>query len=508
MRIGQRNRAVGATALNERSSRSHSVLTVHVRGKDLVSNSILKGCLHLVDLAGSERVDKSEAVGERLKEAQHINKSLSALGDVISALAQKSPHIPYRNSKLTQVLQDSLGGHAKTLMFVHINPEVNALGETISTLKFAERVACIELGAAQSNKETGEIRELKDEISNIKLALARKETELEQWKTGNARNAIESQKPRAVSPYRLPKSVTSGSIKSDNSQRSMDDRSSEAKISSSGKQTRSRLPSKFVDKDTMPKSLLLTEEKLVSSSGRGRSPSPPIRRSLSTDRGSVIKSKVKSDTTENQPILKNQFPARVNKSLAIMQMALSIDNNSKANVNSQETSKQDSNISETILNLQKISSRKVHQEQEEEQFKQVFSVLKQGVTKKSKADSKAKAKQHQQQIPFRIQKSDMETSGEKTAVAPQKRDYFEPENDLRFMESAVHHGILNPKVIRQNMSRNCQNIGSRGMVQAAEPLLTSKVENKLINGSGRSNTTMHEFRRSRSTPRGKFFVSS
>lgn len=86
-----------------------SILTIHVRGKDLVSGSILKGCLHLVDLAGSERVDKSEAVGERLKEAQHINRSLSALGDVIAALAQKSTHIPYRNSKLTQVLQESLG---------------------------------------------------------------------------------------------------------------------------------------------------------------------------------------------------------------------------------------------------------------------------------------------------------------------------------------------------------------------------------------------------------------
>jgi len=86
-----------------------SVLTVHVQGTDLGSGAILRGSLHLVDLAGSERVDKSEATGDRLKEAQHINKSLSALGDVIAALAQKNGHVPYRNSKLTQLLQDSLG---------------------------------------------------------------------------------------------------------------------------------------------------------------------------------------------------------------------------------------------------------------------------------------------------------------------------------------------------------------------------------------------------------------
>ncbi|KAK8998224.1 hypothetical protein V6N11_083617 [Hibiscus sabdariffa] len=180
MNLGQRNRAVGATALNDRSSRSHSCLTVHVQGRDLTTGTVLRGCMHLVDLAGSERVNKSEVTGDRLKEAQHINKSLSALGDVISSLAQRNPHVPYRNSKLTQLLQDSLGGQAKTLMFVHISPEPDALAETMSTLKFAERVATVELGAARVNKDTADVKELKEQITSLKAALARKEGETEQ----------------------------------------------------------------------------------------------------------------------------------------------------------------------------------------------------------------------------------------------------------------------------------------------------------------------------------------
>lgn len=177
MNVGHRNRAVGATALNDRSSRSHSCLTVHVQGRDLTNGNVLRGCMHLVDLAGSERVDKSEVTGDRLKEAQHINKSLSALGDVIASLAQKNSHVPYRNSKLTQLLQDSLGGQAKTLMFVHISPEAEAVGETLSTLKFAERVATVELGAARVNKDTTDVKELKEQIANLKAALARKDGE-------------------------------------------------------------------------------------------------------------------------------------------------------------------------------------------------------------------------------------------------------------------------------------------------------------------------------------------
>ena len=91
-------------------------MTVHVQGRDLTSGTVLRGCMHLVDLAGSERVDKSEVTGDRLKEAQHINKSLSALGDVISSLAQKNSHVPYRNSKLTQLLQDSLGKNLSSIL--------------------------------------------------------------------------------------------------------------------------------------------------------------------------------------------------------------------------------------------------------------------------------------------------------------------------------------------------------------------------------------------------------
>lgn len=179
MQIGQMNRAVGATALNERSSRSHSVLTVHVRGVDLETGVTLRGSLHLVDLAGSERVDRSEATGDRLKEAQHINKSLSALGDVIFALAQKSPHVPYRNSKLTQVLQSSLGGQAKTLMFVQINPDLASYSETVSTLKFAERVSGVELGAARSNKEGKDVRELMEQVASLRDTITKKDEEIE-----------------------------------------------------------------------------------------------------------------------------------------------------------------------------------------------------------------------------------------------------------------------------------------------------------------------------------------
>ena len=109
MARGARNRAVGFTNSNEHSSRSHELVMVEVHGVNAVTGARRHGRLVLVDLAGSERVSKSGAAGSRLKEAQHINKSLSALGDVVSSLVGKSQHVPFRNSKLTYLLQDSLG---------------------------------------------------------------------------------------------------------------------------------------------------------------------------------------------------------------------------------------------------------------------------------------------------------------------------------------------------------------------------------------------------------------
>ncbi|KAL3529350.1 hypothetical protein ACH5RR_008672 [Cinchona calisaya] len=179
MDVGLKNRAKSSTALNERSSRSHSIVSIHVRGVDQKTRSSMHSSLHLVDLAGSERVDRSEVTGDRLKEAQHINKSLSALGDVISALAQKSPHIPYRNSKLTQVLQSSLGGNAKTLMFVQLNPEASSFSESLSTLKFAERASGVELGAAKSSKDGRDVRELMEQVATLKDTIAKKDEEIE-----------------------------------------------------------------------------------------------------------------------------------------------------------------------------------------------------------------------------------------------------------------------------------------------------------------------------------------
>ena len=142
-------RAVEATQMNAVSSRSHTIFMLYVTGEHVASGSKLSGCLNLVDLAGSERVGRSGAEGARLKEACAINKSLSCLGDVFQALSHKQAHVPYRNSKLTYLLQPCLGGDGKTLMFVNINPEAPSAEESACSLKFAAQVNAVELGGVR-----------------------------------------------------------------------------------------------------------------------------------------------------------------------------------------------------------------------------------------------------------------------------------------------------------------------------------------------------------------------
>ncbi|CAK4072061.1 unnamed protein product [Aphanomyces euteiches] len=177
MQQGKKNRSVGATMMNQTSSRSHSIFTIVVEclsdgidGKD----HVCVGKLNLVDLAGSERQSKTGATGDRLQEANKINLSLSALGNVISALVDgKSKHIPYRDSKLTRLLQDSLGGNTKTVMIANCGPADYNYEETLTTLRYASRAKQIK-NKPKINEDPKDamIREFQEEIEALKAKLA------------------------------------------------------------------------------------------------------------------------------------------------------------------------------------------------------------------------------------------------------------------------------------------------------------------------------------------------
>ncbi|XP_041041201.1 kinesin-like protein KIN-14I [Carcharodon carcharias] len=157
---GCKNRHTAATKMNTESSRSHLIVGVTIKSTNLTNGTVTYGKLSMVDLAGSERASKTGAEDEQLKEANSVNKSLSSLGDVISALSAEQSFIPYRNNKLTLLMQDSLGGNSKTLMFVNISPADCNAEESISSLVYASRVKLI-TNNAQKNSESKEIARLK-----------------------------------------------------------------------------------------------------------------------------------------------------------------------------------------------------------------------------------------------------------------------------------------------------------------------------------------------------------
>jgi kinesin family protein C1 len=146
MELAAQHRSTSTTLMNDRSSRSHAVFTLHLRAVNPQQGIELNGALNLVDLAGSERVDRSGVSGQDFKETVAINKSLSSLADVFSALASKQPHVPFRNSKLTYLLQPALSGDGKTLMIVNLSPTQTSFFESLSSLRFANQVSQCELG--------------------------------------------------------------------------------------------------------------------------------------------------------------------------------------------------------------------------------------------------------------------------------------------------------------------------------------------------------------------------
>jgi len=191
MRRGGLARAVAATNMNQESSRSHSIFVITVTQKNVETGSAKSGQLFLVDLAGSEKVGKTGASGQTLEEAKKINKSLSALGMVINALTDgKSTHIPYRDSKLTRILQESLGGNSRTTLIINCSPSSYNDQETLSTLRFGVRAKAIK-NKAKVNAELSPtelknlLKKAQTQILTFETYIVTLEGEVQQWRSGD-----------------------------------------------------------------------------------------------------------------------------------------------------------------------------------------------------------------------------------------------------------------------------------------------------------------------------------
>ena len=189
---GKQNRHISVTNMNEHSSRSHSVFLINVKQENEETQKQLTGKLYLVDLAGSEKVSKTGAEGQTLDEAKNINKSLSALGNVISALADgNKSHIPYRDSKLTRILQESLGGNSRTTIIICGSPASFNEYETKSTLEFGRRAKTIKNTVIVNEVLTAEewkrrYEKEKDRATKLRNQLSRAENELNRWRNGES----------------------------------------------------------------------------------------------------------------------------------------------------------------------------------------------------------------------------------------------------------------------------------------------------------------------------------